>query len=194
MIHSSQNMSKAAADEGTGARQQRLADFARFQQPEREIDRRSARGNCTPADRRNALHPPKLLLLLSPPQALSSSPSPSTGGVRSPAWLTAAWPAAPASPRPPAPAVPAQCLPPSRGTKPSAAPTPPPTLPRQRPSLCAGASRWEGGRCCATPTPTSRSGIRTTSWSPSEGARGRLTTSTCCSEAPEANPQFPAGV
>ncbi|CAF94381.1 unnamed protein product, partial [Tetraodon nigroviridis] len=107
-------------------------------------------------------------------RARSSSPSPSTGGVRSPAW-----PAAPASPRPPAPAAP----PPSRGARASAAPAPPPSLRRRRrPSRCVGASRWGGGRCCATPAPTSRSGTRTTSWSPSGGASGPWTTSTCCSD------------
>lgn len=117
-------------------------------------------------------------VLLSPPQvssqALSSSLSPSIGGALSPAWLTAAWQAAPVSPLPPAPPAPPPVPAPfsRRGTTHSLAPTPPPILLRQSPHLCVGVNRWGGDPCFATPTPTSLSGTRTMSWSPSEVASG----------------------
>lgn len=175
-------MLKPADDEGHELRQQCVADFeGRFHQPEYEIDWRLLTGRPEWIDRRHSLGGEKLnrFVLFSRPQALSSSPSLSIGGVLSPAWLTAAWPAPPVSPRPPAPPAPVTVLSPTQGTKPS----PAPTLPRRHPCLCGEASRWEGGRCCVTPI--SRGGTRTTSWSPTEGASGRLTTSTCCSDGSE---------
>ncbi|XP_068460952.1 SH2B adapter protein 3 isoform X2 [Clinocottus analis] len=111
--------------------------------------------------------------------ALFSSRSPSTGGVRSPAWLTAA------GPGPPAPPAPAR-RPAPRRPSPASARSPAAPTRRRRPLLLlflprcppppllsfAGASRWGAGPSCPD-TPSSPSGTRTTSWSPNEDASGR---------------------